>query len=201
MFLLLEYSRSIVSIRKKELQKKIKNIQTQHRDTRRHLKADMINPLETDENNKYYLDPLAPLVHIFLSIPSYSKKPQTPKEKLNISEIRLNKTLQTLETLKIIRWKQEDKCYVIMRDQMQLVAESSLNTAYQIFQRNNTIQKIQGQSIDERFIFSVTFSAEEKTKNEIHDEFLKFLRRVENLVKGSTPTDVYQINFDLFGWS
>ena len=48
--------------------------------------------------------------------------------------------------------------------------------------------------------FNVTFSTDEETKIAIHEEFLIFLKKVEELVKKSNPTGVYQLNFDLLSW-
>lgn len=200
LYLLLEHSRSALSKRKKELQKRISEIQMQHRDTRKHLKAEMLKPLDSDGFGRYYLDPLAPLIHTFLSIPSFAKHTKLICNKLNISEKRIKSVIKTLEELNIVKWNSTHNAYQILKDHMQLVADSPLNLPYQVFQRTNAIHKIQSQNMEERFIFSVAFSADEKTKADIHDEFLKFLRRTEAAVKSSSPTDIYQMNFDLFGW-
>lgn len=201
LFLLLEFSRSIVQERKKNLLRQIKEIQSRHRDTRKHLKTEMIHALEVTEYNRYYLDPYGPIIHIFLSLPKYASDPSLLIRHLNITEMRLQKTIQLLEELHIIRWNQTKKTYELLKDHIQLVADSPFNLPYQLFQRNNAIQKIQSQTHEDRFIFSVTFSANNKTKDEIHEEFLKFLKKVEALVKETTPQDVFQMNFDLFGWT
>lgn len=201
LFLLLEYSRSVVSERKKELLLKIKGIQSMHRDTRKHLKTEMVNTKETDQYNRYYLDPYAPLVHIFLSLPQYASNPLQIVRNLNVTEKRLQQTLNLLERQQIVKWDQSKKAYKLIKDHIQLTAESPFNLPYQIFQRNNAIQKIQNQTHEERFTFSVAFSANSKTKDDIHEEFLKFLKKVEALVKDTSPHEVFQINFDLFGWT
>ena len=200
LMLLLEYGRSALSVRKKIMQKQINDIQILHRDTRKHLKAEMVNPLGLNDYNRYYLDPLVPLAHTFLSVPAFAKNTKLVSTKLGVSEKRMKSIVKTLEDLKIIELDSGSGAYRIIRDHMQLVADSPLNLPYQIFQRTNAIQKIQSQNLEDRFTFSVAFSADEKTKNEIHEAFLKFLRKAESSVKSSTPSEVYQMNFDLFGW-
>ena len=200
LMLLLELGRSALAQRKKELQKQINDIQRTHRDTRKHLKADMLNPIGLDDYNRYYLDPMVPLVHTFLSVPAFSRNLKIVATKLGISEKRLKSIVKTLEDLQIVKLDSASGAYLIIRDHMQLVADSPLNLPYQIFQRTNAINKIQTQNIEDRFVFSVAFSADQKTKNEIHEAFLKFLRKAETLVKEGSPTDIYQMNFDLFGW-
>jgi len=201
MGLLLEFNRSILPARRKELQRQISDIQAIHRDTRKHLKAQIISPLNLDEYNRYYLDPLAPLVHTFLSIPTFAKSIKAIAAKLNISEKRIKTTIQTLESLKIIKWNSVGGSYQVLRDHMQLAGDSPLNLPYQVFQRTNALHKIQTQSLEDRFVFSVAFSADEKGKTEIHEEFLKFLKKAETVVRDSQPSDIYQMNFDLFGWN
>lgn len=200
LLLLLEYNRSALAQRKKILRQRVHDIQSQHRDTRNHLKADMLNPEDVSHYGRYYLDPYTPLVHTFLSIPYYAKQTSALAVKLGLSEKRLNQIIQVLIELKIIALDKSKSAFKIIRDHMQLVADSPLNLPYQIFQRTNAIHKIQTQSLEDRFIFSVTFSADEKSKTEIHEAFLKFLSEAEKIVKSSEASEVYQINFDLFGW-
>ncbi len=201
MMLLMEWSRSVVPARRKELHKNISEIQMHHRDTRRHLKAEFVEPLTLEDYNQYYLDPIAPLVHTFLSIPAFAKSHKLICAKLHISEKRLKLTIKSLESLGIVKWNAQAHMYQILRDHMQLVADSPLNLPYQIFQRTNAIQKIQTQMLEDRFVFSVAFSCDEKGRAEIHEEFLKFIKKTESVVKSANPADIYQMNFDLFGWN
>ncbi len=200
LLLLLDSQRSVVSERKKELQKQIKEIQMRHRDTRKHLKAEAVHPLAAEDYQKYFLDPYAPLVHVFLSLPYYAQNPEQIALRTHISETHFKATLSTLQDLRLIQWEVGTKSYRLIKDHLQLVADSPLNIPYQLFQRTHAIQKLQSHTTEERFVFSVTFSANEKTKNDIHEEFLKFLRKTEALVRETTPTEVFQMNFDLFGW-
>jgi hypothetical protein len=53
---------------------------------------------------------------------------------------------------------------------------------------------------DMRTTLFVTFSADEKTRLQIHDRFLEFIRDIEDLVKMAPSENVYQLGFDLFPW-
>jgi hypothetical protein len=66
--------------------------------------------------------------------------------------------------------------------------------------RLQTLQQIKRLDADERFLFSVTFSGNEATQAALHEEFLKFLRKAEAIVKDAPPEGVFQMNFDLFPW-
>ncbi|MCC7403406.1 MAG: TIGR02147 family protein [Bdellovibrionales bacterium] len=200
LMILLEFGRSSLSSRKKSIRKTIHDLQAKHLDTRKHLAAEMVDTATRDEHLAYYLDPMAPLVHAFLSVPRYAREPKLIGARLGLSEKRLAAVIEILTSLKIIKSSGPNKGVQIIRDHMQLVSNSPATLPYQIFQRTNAIHQIQTQSLQDRFIFSVAFSADENTKTEIHEAFLKFLRKAEALVKASQPTEIYQMNFDLFGW-
>lgn len=200
LFLLLEFNRSVVSDRKKELLGLIHNIQSKHQNTRRHLKAQIIEPQTGDKYTSYYLDPLAPLVHNYLSIPRYSKSPALIAPKLNITEGQLKNITSLLEGLEIIRWDDRSKSFRILKDHLQLASDSPLCLPYQILFRIQTLLQIKKLSPDERFNFAVTFTGNETARKALHEEFLKFLRKAESIVKEAPSERVYQMNFDLFPW-
>ena len=53
---------------------------------------------------------------------------------------------------------------------------------------------------NDKYNFVASFSASENEKEEIHREFLKFLNKIESIVKKASNKNLYQLNFDLFKW-
>lgn len=200
-FLLLEHGRSNLASRRKQLYQQIREIQVEAQNTRKHLGAQMIEPKNEEGYSRYYLDPFVPLIHMFLNIETFAKSPQLICARIHISESRLKAAIKIMEDLKILTWDSLSSSYKILQNHIQLVSNSPLNLPFQIFQRNNTIQRIQSQNPDGQVNVSVNFSADEATKILIHENFLKFLKSTEALVQNAPSEEVYQLNFDLFGWN
>lgn len=197
--LLLEYERSGVAIRKKKLLKKINYVQSQHRSIKKHLKTNSIDPL-ISPLGEFYLDPYVKVVHIFLSISFYQKNYLKIAEQLQISQTQLTKIVNTLEKSNIIQWVPASKSYKILSQDLLLPKESPLCVAHQNLFRTISAQQILRLPIRDSLGMQITFSADDRTKNKIHERFLEFLKEMEILVKNATSEKVYQFNFDLFPW-
>jgi hypothetical protein len=197
MGLLLEYSRSASNDRKEDLWKKIVEIQNQNLEIKNHLKAEVVET-QSDRYSPYYLDPMVQIVHLFLTIPRFLKNPERIEESLKISKKRLSAILKVLDDLKIIEIQGDS--LVVLRKEMHLPKDSPLCGPQQLLFRQKSIDRI-AEIGDEGYGFSVCFSADEKTRKVIQQNFLDFLKKTEALVGQANPENVYQINFDLLPWS
>lgn len=54
---------------------------------------------------------------------------------------------------------------------------------------------------EKSYNFSVIFSANPRTKQKVQTAFLDFLKLAQEMVGKAKTEEVYQMNFDLLGWS
>ncbi|OFZ47036.1 MAG: hypothetical protein A2381_14690 [Bdellovibrionales bacterium RIFOXYB1_FULL_37_110] len=195
--LLLEYDRSTLIERKKKILEEINTLRNKYRDSSRHIAAKKIST-DTNALEKYYSNPLIQIIHICLTIEKYCKNPQDLSNKLRISEGYLNTILESLEEMNLIR--KNEKGYQVLERNIHLPKGASILKVHQNLVRMKSIEHYNSFSSKEDYFFNVTFSTDEETKIAIHEEFLIFLKKVEELVKKSNPTGVYQLNFDLLSW-
>jgi uncharacterized protein (TIGR02147 family) len=199
--LLLEWQRSSVTVRRRELREQIRFRQDEARGTEAHLKAEMVDPAVQDMNYaEYYLEPMSQIVHGFLIVPEYARDPRKIATALGLTEKKLEKILQVLAKLGIIEFRSSEKRYHVLREHTHLRRDSVLNQAYQLLFRQAASEHVKRLEDEEKFLFSVTLSADEATRGFIHDEFNAFLKRVEPRVREAPSEGVYQITFDLFRW-
>jgi hypothetical protein len=204
--LLLEFARSSVPQRKKRLQGKIHQLQTDRRKIQRHLRAKMVEPEPASGAGarngyiEYYLDPRAALVHVYMNLVEYRRNPYKIKQVLGIPEKQFRALLKLLERLEIIRWSPLQSAYDLLLDHIHLPKESPLTFPSEELTRIMAIEHMRKLTADQRFHYSFTFAADEKTRAVVHDEFLKFLRHVEAVIKPAPSEEVYHMAFDLFPW-
>jgi len=199
--LLIEHERTGLAKRKRFLEKKIASIQAEHRSTKKALQAKFSEGREANLNAEYYLDPFMTVAHIFLTLPRYAGDTKKVAQKLNFSEAYSKKIFSTLEQIGLIEKLNKPDCYRVVEDHLHLASDSWLTTPYHALFRMTSVQHLMKLSPEERFAFSVTFSADPNTRKFVHEAFLKFLREIEPAVKAAPSEDVYQLNFDLFSWS
>ena len=199
--LLTEYERTGLAKRKQILEKKISAIQSAHRNTKKNLQAKFQGENSNDPMADYYLDPFMTVAHLCLTLPQYAGDSRKVAQRLKFSEAYAKKIFGKLEELKINQPLTTPHHYRVVEDHLQLSSDSPLCTPYQALFRLASAHHLMKIPTDERFAFSVTFSADEKTKKIVHEAFLKFLREIEPQVKAAPIDEVYQLNFDLFPWS
>ncbi|MGZ3768652.1 MAG: TIGR02147 family protein [Bdellovibrio sp.] len=201
LILLIEYERTGLEKRKQFLEKRISAIQAEHRNTKKNLKAKFQGEKPNDPFSEYYLDPFMTVAHIFLTLPAYGGDSKKVAQQMNLSSSYAKKIFSTLENLGIIQKLATPNCYRVVEEHLQLSSNSSLITPYHALFRIASTHFLMKIPPEERFAFSVTFSADAKTKTFVHEAFLKFLREIEPVVKAAPSKDVFQLNFDLFPWS
>lgn len=197
MFLLLEYSRCYVQERKEFLLQKIQNKQAEHLDTSKHLDAPPATA-EYDYAAEYFLDPLCCIIHLFFEIPKYAQNPNLIQRQLGIPKLKFDEVIELLIEMKALEFSKGQFKY--KEHNYHLNKNSHLNQTAQILMKIKSIEQIEKLGAKNANIFSATFSASDTVKNQVSDEFLKFLKKTEKLVKESKSEKVYQLNFDLFPW-
>lgn len=201
MLLLLEHERTVVQERKAQLLKQIRQIQAEHRKPSKNLKDAKVIDAETKSRfAEYYFNPYTLIIHICLSIPNYQTKPKLLLHKLRIQESQLNHSLDLLERLELIRWSPHESRYLLLENYMQLSEDSPIRQPYLALFRAMSTDQVLRIPGPERFGFSVTISADEKSRNQMQEEFMTFIKRAQAIVSEAQPERVYQINFDLFPW-
>jgi uncharacterized protein (TIGR02147 family) len=201
LILLIECERTGLAKRKQFLERRIAAIQAEHRNTKKNLKAKFSEDSIADARAEYYLDPFMTIAHLFLTLPSYGGDSKKVAQRLKFSDFYSKKIFSALERIGIIEKLNTPGFYRVVEDHLHLSSESLLSTPYHALFRMASLQQLMKISPEERFAFSVTFSADNETKKIIHEAFLKFLREIEPAVKAAPIESVYQLNFDLFPWS
>jgi uncharacterized protein (TIGR02147 family) len=199
--LLIECERTGLAKRRQALEKKIGALQAAHRNTKQSLKAKSSDESISDSRAEYYLDPFMTIAHLFLTLPAYAGDAKKVAQKLRLTDAHASKIFLGLERMGLIQRLSKDGFYRVIEDHIHLTSDSLLITPYHALFRMASLQELMRAAPDERFAFSVTFSADEKTKKLVHEAFLKFLREIEPAVKAAPSEEVYQLNFDLFSWS
>ncbi len=191
--LLLAKSRCANPERLAILKEKISEIKKKKLKTEEVIKASRISDKEM---NLYYIDSWAQIVHMSLTIKKFRNNPMALSEKLSINEETLMRTLNLLEELGLVTWS--DKKIQVLEDSLHMSKDSPYFWAW----RNQVVGHAQRQSqknID-AYNFSVFFSSSPEIKEQVHSEFLNYLKKVERLVSNSPSENLYQMNFDLVPW-
>jgi uncharacterized protein (TIGR02147 family) len=199
LILLLEYEKTGLAKRKKFIRNRIAAIQLEQRSPRKALGHEFV---ETGDNPTadYYLDPFMTIVHQCLALAEFGGDPNKVAQGLGIPDRSIKKIVRTLESLKLIAPARPPGTYSVTKEHVWLAPESPLNSAYYSLFRQVSAYQLAKTPRDQRSVFSVTFTADDKARGLIHEAFLKFLREMESIVKAAESKEVYQINFDLFPW-
>lgn len=197
--LLGEQERSVFPERKKQIEISVSRIRKQALRSESALDAS-INESTRDANLHYYLEPYAQVVHLFLTIAHYQRNPARIAEALRLEPKYVWSIVEKLAQGGFV--VVEDGRYRSVPVDLHLPADSTLYPSWRTLQRTLTLQKIQRTSTDNSdYHFTVLFSSDPDARNRIQTRFLEFLREMQEIVKQSDETQVYQANFDLFSWS
>ncbi|MGE0615738.1 MAG: TIGR02147 family protein [Bacteriovoracia bacterium] len=196
--LLLEFARTGLKVRRDQLRVRIQAIQAQHRESHEHLEATPVR-LATDALGEYYLDPLHQIIHICLTIKRYQDDLVKLATDLERPLARVRATVMKLEKMGLAEKK--GASWRAIQKEIHLVKESPVYPAWRNQLRLLSLQRLQAVETDEQsYSFSVVFSSDMKTRNQVHAAFLEFLKATERKVKGTEPEHTFQLNFDLFKW-
>lgn len=197
MSLLLEYERSQNKKRKQILLDQIKKIQQAQQKTEATIfkNADLIN----DQFDEYYSNPMHLVVHYALLIDRYKQNFELLKKDLKISTSFFEKTIVLLKKLNIIDII-DNECLVKI-DFLHTPKKASSLDPYHYLSRINAAQRILDAENAKAYNLSLCITTDETTRKWIQNQFLEFVKQMQEQVVATANENVYQLNFDLFQWN
>jgi uncharacterized protein (TIGR02147 family) len=197
--LLLNYSRSAVTSRKKKLKSRIDATALSKRTSHANLKSKVATTTGNDDLTLYYLNPWTQIVHVALSIPRYSSDPKLLAQVLGISPHIMQTIFRDLTALNLI-YTEGDK--ILPRDgHLHLSRSSAVFQPWKTQIRLAGMQRQSNLTEDTSYSFTAVFSATEEARKKIHAKFLLFLKEFEVEARDAESHNIYQIAFDLFPWA
>lgn len=203
MLKLLDYEKCWYPERKELLEEEIEEIRRQKRDTGKVIEKSVkqMDALEFDRSEfaDYYLNPDIQLIHIHLCIEKYRDDPESIKYVLDIPDVRFENALLKLEKMGLIEIK-DDKIKILVNS-LHLPKDSVLLAPHQVMMKQKSLSHLNNLSADEKKLFSVTFSSNEKARAKIEEAFNEFIGKVRTISMEGAPDECYQLNFELFPWA
>jgi DNA-binding transcriptional regulator YiaG len=136
---------------------------------------------------------------MFLLIPKYRTSPMEICKTLNISELKLEEILSTLENCHVIE-NQSGKIK-ILRQSMHLSQQSFMSKTNATMFRLMAIEHQQKSASNRDYFFTATVAADRETQNTIKRKWLKLLNEISQLVDEAPSKEIFHLNFDLFSIS
>lgn len=196
--LLHQWERSEVPSRRKILEDELKQIRLAQTKTERHLQTSS-SLAEKKDATMYYLNVNAQLVHMFLTIPQYAEAPTSIAKAIGMTDDAMTKILRLLSQLGIISYKNHR--IVVEAEALHLPKDAPLATAYRIMMRLKAFERLQNNTANEPYGYSLFFSADEESRAAVQGLFFEFLKKAEKIIRPAKCKKVYQMQFDLIDWS
>lgn len=198
LLLCLEYERSVVSSRQKVLARELNEIRERHMDTGEHIETEsLVEQLNSQAD--YYLEPLNLIVHMGMLLKQYKGSTKKLAQAMGRTEEQIKSSLEKLVELGIL--KIEGEQYENTKKHIHLSKTSSLFKPHQSLLRQLILDHLMRNTGKKEFYnLAITFTGDEKSRDAIQREFLKFLKRADQLIDAAPGENVYQLNFDLFPW-
>jgi hypothetical protein len=197
LFLLLDIERCGIEELKNKLVNKAQLISLSNTQSDAYLNKDKAE-LDTAKMNEYYLNAENQLVHLALSISRYQQDIEGLKKDLKLSSSQFTKIIILLERLDLIQVNEDD--VTLKKSNLHLAPDSPYFESWKnqftlkAFEWNKTLEE------KDKYNFTVSFTANDETKEKIRLEFLKILKSVEKDVSNAPSKNLYQMSFDLFKW-
>ena len=188
-----------MSQRKKLLLKEIKIWQKQKNKTSQYIDVEELAHNNDIDRRDYYLDPMNMVVHMAMHVKEFAKDPSLLAPKLFVPKKRINRYIQNLERMGII--KMTSKGIEVLDVDLHIPKDSPLFDSYKSQCYTNTMNRLKQVGEDKTYNFTVIFSANEEARAEINTQFMKFLSRTKKIVDSCESDEVFQMNFDLFSWT
>lgn len=196
-FLVYEYANTQIDSRKKKLHEQILVYKKKSEKTESHL------PLQTQSTQTadlvtYYSDPNLILIHMFCSIRRFAEKPELIGEFLGLTKERINLRIKELTQLGFL--EKAGSGVQVLKDNTHL---SKLDVMYKVYRSQMRLKALEKMNKEEspQYSFSVVFSTDPMIRDRIQEGFMNFLKETQKLVQSGNEEEVYQMNFDLLGWS
>ena len=137
---------------------------------------------------------------MLITIREYQENPKKILESLQITQNVYVKTINFLEELGVIEFK--NKKIVLHIPEVTLSFSSPVTEAYHSLARDRGHSRMLGVSKEERNIYTLLFTTDQSTHQVIRKRYIKFLEEVVDLVGKSDKVDtLYEMHFDLFPWN
>ncbi len=202
-FLLSALEKTTIQNRREQFEEKLKKIRSKKLKTEEHLNI-KAESLQTENLTEYFLEPYLQIVHVGLATKRFSQAPLKLAEALGLSSQVLNHYLSSLEGLGLIKIhgpRSKPSKVEVLRPHLHLPRDSFLQNSYAARLRLKALERIEKLSEDDANQFSVIFSSNQKTREQIRASFMEWLKKTQATVQASRDEDVYQMNFDLFNWT
>lgn len=197
--LLHEYERSVSTGRRKHLEREIEAARQIGLRTDTYVDAPPLTNTEASTTVAFYLNPNAPLVHMFFTVKRYRSDPEKVRRILGLDSYSFAEAIKCCEQAGLIRVT--GKNIEMLQDSIHLSASSPLFSAYRSALRHKSTEFMHTHGKSRHYSFVALYSASEETRSRIQSRFLEFVNWVQTLTQGTEPTNIYQIGFDLLRWS
>lgn len=199
MMLLLEYERTGLAERRRDIKKELDKLQSRHLQTETHLSGEKTAGKDLGKIfPEYYLEPLHQLVHIAISIERFAKNVNALAESLGIPIIKVQQILNKLVEKGLVE-KTIDR-YQNIRRNSHLKKTSPVFRAWRHQLNSMANARLQQGSGDDHYGFTAVFSADEGTRKKMQAKILELIKSLETEVKHAPPQGVYQFSIDLLPW-
>jgi hypothetical protein len=150
---------------------------------------------ETDSMDRYFSDPLFPILHTALMIPAFQENTEKLRELFGLSSANLNSKLETLGALGIIH--KNRKGYTANEIHWHLPEDSHLQVHFQTSLRLRALERIQRGNQNTDYSFGAIFTADEQTRIRLRQKILDLIKDVQKDVAKASSKKLIQINIDL----
>jgi uncharacterized protein (TIGR02147 family) len=199
--LLHAYQRSGLTERRRELETRLNELRQSHRQAEINLTTQTIRESEkAADYQKYFLDPLVQLVHMFLTVDRFRKNSRAILETLHIPETRWQNILSTLIELDFITVNSDE--IQVTRDHVMLPKNSPIMNAYHLLAKVNSTARLHEIPPEQKNSMTMIVTCTKDSAEQIRQQLVQFLKAIEKIgMQDEKPTDVYQLSLDLFGWT
>lgn len=196
--LLHERERSVVKTRRAALDREVETLRQQALQTDAYVTSKPIVEPNDEALMTFYLDLNAQLAHMFLTVKQFRSDPERIRKALNLDTAIFREVMGKIERAGLI--KTHGKTVEVIRDNFHLPAAHSLYPNYRMQMRLKALEHMQTRPKDDQYSFSVLYSANETSRNQIRAKFLELIDWAQNLTQNEELAHVYQMNFDLLKW-
>lgn len=199
--LLQEWERCASPARRDELKRRIERERKRAQRTEEHLHTE-VKTTAGDLEARYFLNPDLFLVSTFLGVERFAREPRLIAAALQLPEKRVREMTDELVRMEYFaRGPRGEVLPGAKAKSFHLSKESALCDPHVALLLLRAQQHQRSLPADENYSFSVTFTGTAACRDALHAEFLKFLKRAEQIVKEAPSEDVFQMTFNLFPWS
>lgn len=200
LLLLRELETAINKNRITSLNQKIDKIKSEELKIKSQLKTST-TALTEEQKWEYFTNIDLQLVHLFLTINHYAKKPELISDKIGIDNDKLILLINKLKEFSFVELK--NGIHQAADPSLHLPEDSPVFQVFGILNRVKTIEKIRKNKAtsEDDYFFSAIFSADSRLHNQLKKKILTLIKETQSEVLKQKSEQVYQLNIDFFKWS